>query len=179
MGDAATWNCIFDCPEQRKVSPKRTLVINADSPLDPANAKVHPTAEAGVAGSRIRHTLPSSAVALNLAVGAPPPDIVAVTAVPAGAKPQSAACCGARCSTMFDPSVAERKRFVGGGGGTNGTGCVALGQVHIAGNFLPQSGQLTFVAAVLEQRGGSRHSTTEQLRPCLQSCGWNGGATGE
>lgn len=92
--------------------------------------------EPGVAGNSWRQTPCASAVAV---IGAWL-SIVTVTVVPAAANPHTVACCGARCSTMLDPSVRDRKFLSGSGGGTNGV--FDGGQGHPGGNFAPQSGHV-------------------------------------
>ena len=92
--------------------------------------------EPSVAGRSWRQTPFVSAVAV---IGAWL-SIATVTVVPAAANPHTVACCGARCRTMLDPSVRDRKFFSGSGGGTNGV--FDGGHGHPGGNLAPQSGQV-------------------------------------
>lgn len=92
--------------------------------------------EPSVAGNSCRQIPFASAVA-TIGVRL---SIVTVTVLPASANPHTVACCGARCKTMLDPSVRDRKFLRGSGGGTNGV--FEGGHGHPGGNFAPQSGHV-------------------------------------
>ena len=68
---------------------------------------------AAVAGSFCRHTPSAPAVAVYV----PTLSNFVVTVAPGFVCPQITACCGARCSTMWSPSVYETKPRRSGGGG--------------------------------------------------------------
>ena len=101
----------------------------ARSPVDAAKEIVCDVAFAAIGGSVARHTQQCGAptvVLLAVDVIVTPP-IVVVTVVPFGAKPQTTAEAGARCSTMESWSVALSLNFIVGGlgvgaGGDGGSG---------------------------------------------------------
>lgn len=71
--------------------------------------KVNAVFDAGVGGSTWRHVPSAPATVVCVVGAASPPRIMVVTTAPGAVCPHTTADCGARCSTMCDPRVAERK----------------------------------------------------------------------
>jgi hypothetical protein len=106
-----------------KTSPKSTSLSCARSAVELDEAKDSSKAAllGGVAGSRWRHVPSTAAVVSKVCcvhacvlraashatrlLGT----MVVVTVAPGAVKPHTTACCGALCSTMCEPSVADTK----------------------------------------------------------------------
>ena len=87
------------------------MSIWALSPVEALKDNLWGSSEASIAGNVCLQMPFAPAL---LVIGGDASSIVIDTVAPGVVKPHTTACCGARCKTMFDPSVAERNDLRGG-----------------------------------------------------------------